>query len=318
MQTDLDAPRDDALLESFLNHLRLERRYSTHTLAAYQRDIDRLGHAVKRPWAEVRSHDITSHVARLNAGGHAPRSIQRALSSVRSFYRFLIRQGITSQDPTTGLRAPKAPSRLPRLLDTDQAAQLLARVPETSDEVRDLAIAELFYGSGLRLAELTGANVGDLDLGEGFIRVRGKGSKMRQVPLGRQSIEALQRWLTARLIPTVTEPTGNGLAAGASSELGLDAPLFTGRGGIRIAPRTVQKRLKRLAVLQLGSDELHPHMLRHSFASHLLESSSDLRAVQELLGHADIATTQIYTHLDFQHLAKVYDAAHPRARSRKD
>jgi integrase/recombinase XerC len=316
LPSDQEAPRDDALLESFLNHLRLERRYSSHTLAAYHRDIDRLGYAVKRPWAEVRSHDIASHVARLNAGGHAPRSIQRALSSVRSFYRFLIRQGLATQDPTTGLRAPKAPSRLPRLLDTDQAAQLLARVPETTDETRDLAIAELFYGSGLRLAELTGANVGDIDLGEGFIRVRGKGSKMRQVPLGRQSIEALRRWLHVRL--PVAETAAGTSGASPVSGYGLEAPLFTGRGGVRIAPRTVQKRLKRLAVLQLGSDELHPHMLRHSFASHLLESSSDLRAVQELLGHADIATTQIYTHLDFQHLAKVYDAAHPRARSRKD
>lgn len=318
MPTDTRAPGSDPLLESFLNHLRLERRYSAHTLAAYQRDIDRLRHAVQRPWAEVRSHDITSHVARLNAGGHAPRSIQRALSSARSFYRFLIRQGLASQDPTTGLRAPKSPSRLPRLLDTDQAAQLLARTPESTDEIRDLAIAELFYGSGLRLAELTGANVGDLDLGEGFIRVRGKGSKMRQVPLGRQSVAALQRWLQARLAARDAALTGTGAVSSPGASFALDAPLFTGRGGIRIAPRTVQKRLKRLAVLQLGSDELHPHMLRHSFASHLLESSSDLRAVQELLGHADIATTQIYTHLDFQHLAKVYDSAHPRARSRKD
>ncbi|MGA1675186.1 MAG: tyrosine recombinase XerC [Pseudomonadales bacterium] len=309
MPTELDTSSADALLERFVDHLRLERRYSAHTLTGYRRDLERFAQVVNRPWGEIRSHDIAAHVARLNASGQAPRSIQRALSCIRSFYRFLIRHGCASQDPTTGLRAPKAPARLPRLLDTDQAAQLLARVPENGDEVRDLAIAELFYGSGLRLAELTGANIGDLDLNEGFIRVRGKGNKMRNVPLGRQSVTALRQWLQARAVSTSATP---GLT------LGHESPLFTGRGGVRIAPRTVQKRLKRLAVLQLGSDELHPHMLRHSFASHMLESSSDLRAVQELLGHADIATTQIYTHLDFQHLAKVYDAAHPRARSRKD
>jgi integrase/recombinase XerC len=167
-------------------------------------------------------------------------------------------------------------------------------------------MAELLYGSGLRLAELTGANVGDLDLASGFMTVRGKGGKERQVPLGRYSVTAIEAWLACR----------EGVAPGLPGY--RESPLFTGRGQQRISPRTVQQRLKRLAEQQLGSSELHPHMLRHSFASHLLESSSDLRAVQELLGHADISTTQIYTHLDFQHLARVYDAAHPRAQRRDE
>jgi len=290
------------VLQRFVDYLRHERRYSPHTVTDYTRDIARFRSAIEGfPWDAVSTHQVTAHVARLHAAGQAPRSIQRALSSLRSFYRYLLRQGLAARDPTTGVRAPKAHARLPKLLDTDQAAQLLAFVPADPDDVRDLAIAELLYGSGLRLAELTGANMSDIDLADGLIVVHGKGGKSRQVPLGRQSMAALEQWLAAR-----------------PATAAFPQPLFTGRGGKRINPRTVSRRLKRLAVLQLGSDELHPHMLRHSFASHLLESSSDLRAVQELLGHADIATTQIYTHLDFQHLAKVYDAAHPRARRRSD
>lgn len=292
----------DALLKRFVDYLRHERRYSPHTVTDYTRDIERFRAAIDAsPWDTVSTHQVTAHVARLHAAGQAPRSIQRALSSLRSFYRYLLRQGLAERDPTTGVRAPKAHTRLPKLLDTDQAARLLDFAPADPDDVRDLAIAELLYGSGLRLAELTGANVQDIDLVDGFIVVHGKGGKSRQVPLGRQSMTALRQWLAAR--PASVE---------------FPEPLFTGHGGKRIGPRTVSRRLKRLAILQLGSDELHPHMLRHSFASHLLESSSDLRAVQELLGHTDIATTQIYTHLDFQHLAKVYDAAHPRARRRSD
>jgi integrase/recombinase XerC len=302
----------DAALARFLDYLRYERRYSPHTIEAYARDLNRFAAEASRPWSEVQSHQVIAHVARLHAASQQPRSIQRALSSLRSFYRYLQRQRLVEHDPTTGIRAPKTRTRLPKLLDTDQAAQLLEFTPEGAAELRDPPIAELLYGSGLRLAELTGANVGDLDLAAGFITVRGKGGKVRQVPLGRHSITAIKAWLAAR-----AGGPADGAAGGPTTASSAERPLFTGRNGNRISPRTVQLRLKRLAIRQLGSDELHPHMLRHSFASHLLESSSDLRAVQELLGHADISTTQIYTHLDFQHLARVYDAAHPRARSRK-
>jgi len=300
----------DAALERFIDYLKYERRYSPHTIEAYTRDLNRFAAEAARPWAEVQSHQVTTHVARLHAANQQPRSIQRALSSLRSLYRYLKHQRLVDHDPTTGIRAPKTRTRLPQLLDTDQAAQLLEFTPEDTAELRDRAIAELLYGSGLRLSELTGANIGDLDLASGFITVRGKGAKMRQVPLGRHSIAAIRAWLDRR---ATSATTGNEPAPAPTDSV----PLFTGRSGRRISPRTVQLRLKRLAIRQLGSDQLHPHMLRHSFASHLLESSSDLRAVQELLGHADISTTQIYTHLDFQHLAKVYDAAHPRARTRK-
>jgi len=294
----------DAVLDRFLAYLEVERRYSPHTMAAYRRDLSRFAADVDTPWAEVRSHQVTAHIARLHGRGLKPRSIQRVLSSLRSLYRYLKRQRVVSEDPTVGNRGPKSRRRLPGALDTDQAAQLLNFDAATPTELRDRAMAELLYGSGLRLAELTGANVADLDLAEGFMTVRGKGSKTRRVPLGRHCVAALEAWLGCRADPPPAD--------------GSPRPLFTGRGANRISPRTVQQRLKRLAARQLGSTELHPHMLRHSFASHLLESSSDLRAVQELLGHADISTTQIYTHLDFQHLAKVYDAAHPRSKRRDD
>ena len=293
----------DELLQRFLDYLKMERHYSEHTVAAYRRDLGRFASDTGRAWQDVRVHDVNTHVARLHGRGLAPRSIQRVLSSLRSLYRFLKRRRLVTEDPTAGVRGPKSRRRLPAVLDTDQAAQLLNFAAETPLERRDRAMAELLYGSGLRLAELTGANVADLDLDAGFITVRGKGSKIRQVPLGRHCVEALRRWLDSR----------DDVMSGAPQQ-----PLFTGRGSRRISPRTVQQRLKRLALLQLGSHELHPHMLRHSFASHLLESSSDLRAVQELLGHADISTTQIYTHLDFQHLARVYDAAHPRSQRQDD
>jgi integrase/recombinase XerC len=295
-----------AELARFLEYLRVERRYSAHTIAAYQRDLDRFAADVGRNAVEVRRHHVAEHVSRLHGRGLKPRSIQRALSSIRSFYRYLKRLRLVAEDPTVGVRGPKQPRRLPGALDADQTAQLFAAEAATPRDMRDRAMAELLYGSGLRLAELTGANVADVDLDAGSMIVRGKGSKERQVPLGRHCVAALRRWLDGRddLVP--------GTPGYASR------PLFTGAPGRRISPRTVQSRLKRLALQQLGSDELHPHMLRHSFASHLLESSSDLRAVQELLGHADISTTQIYTHLDFQHLARVYDAAHPRSRQQDD
>lgn len=233
----------------------------------------------------------------LHRGGLSPRSIARHLSSVRGLFAFLLKRGELTANPAAGVRAPKADGRLPRTLDVDQAAHLFAMPPRTALDRRDRAMAELFYGSGLRLAELVGIDIIDADLGQGIVRVTGKGARTRIVPVGACACAALRDWLRTR------------------PEAQPGDPLFTSRNGRRIAPRTVQMRLKKLAAATLGSDALHPHMLRHSFASHLLESSGDLRAVQELLGHADIGTTQIYTHLDYQHLAKVYDAAHPRAKA---
>ena len=296
MTTEQDHPLD-AHLGAFFDYLKFEKDYSANTLAAYQRDLKRFTEMTREPADQIGRRHIDSFVARLHSEGLAPRSIQRALSSVRSFFRFLEARRETKKNPAAAARAPKSKNRLPSTLDADQAARLFEFEAKTPLQKRDKAMLELLYGSGLRLSELVGANRRDLDLDDGFITVLGKGRKTRQVPLGRHCIEAIRSWLAVH--PTIGNP-------GAT-------PLFTGRGQARISPRTVQNRLKQLAAKQLGSTDLHPHMLRHSFASHLLESSGDLRAVQELLGHSDLGTTQIYTHLDFQHLAKVYDAAHPRA-----
>lgn len=292
----------DASVQAFLEYLRFEKGYSANTLAAYQRDLSRFAGMTQEPVDRIEQHHVDRFVFRLHSEGLAPRSIQRALSSVRSFFRFVEARRETKKNPAAAARAPKSRNRLPGTLDADQAAQLFAFKARTPLEKRDKAMLELFYGSGLRLSELVGVNRGDLDLDAGFVTVLGKGRKTRQVPVGRHCINAVRAWLAVH--PTAAH-------SGA-------APLFTGRGEARISPRTVQNRLKKLAARQLGSTDLHPHMLRHSFASHLLESSGDLRAVQELLGHSDLGTTQIYTHLDFQHLAKVYDAAHPRAELRPE
>jgi integrase/recombinase XerC len=285
---------DDAI-DGFLRYLEVEKRASPHTLAAYRRDLTAFQAGLDKPVHAARAHDVTAFVARGHARGLAPRSLQRALSSVRGLYAWLERRGGVKVNPAADVRAPKARRRLPKALDADQAAALFDTDTVDDADLRDLAMLELLYGSGVRLAELVALDRRDLDLAAGFATVRGKGNKVRQLPLGSHSVAALERWFAVR------GPCGPG------------DPVFTGRPGRRISPRTVQLRVKRFAARQLGSNELHPHMLRHSFASHLLESSSDLRAVQELLGHADISTTQIYTHLDFQHLAKVYDRAHPRA-----
>lgn len=285
----------DTWVAGFLDHLRFEKRYSENTLRAYRRDLALLAREVAVSWDEVRPHHILALTARLHGRGLSPRTLQRVLSSVRSFFGYLEKQSLVQGNPAANVRAPKSRNKLPRTLDADKTARLFEFEAKTPLEKRDLAMLELFYGSGVRLAELVGINVRHLDLQSGLVTVTGKGNKVRQVPLGTPCIAAIKNWLAVR------GPVNPG------------APLFTGRGERRIGRRTVQQRLKRLGGAQLASDVVHPHMLRHSFASHLLESSGDLRAVQELLGHADISTTQIYTHLDFQHLAKVYDAAHPRA-----
>ncbi len=291
--------------QRFLRHLATEKRYSPHTLSNYERDlryfIDYLIAQQVGAWPQVANFHVQACVSQLHRRGLHGRSLQRLLSAIRSFCRYLQREGQIDQDPAAGIRAPRDARTLPQTLEVDQTAQLLQ--VDTGDdplERRDVAIMELFYSSGLRLAELTGCNVDDLDLTAGMIRVRGKGAKTRLIPVGRKAVAAVQRWLPARL----------GLAA-------ADEPaLFVSSRGRRISARAVEVRLRQWGLRQGLSAPLYPHKLRHSFASHLLESGSDLRAVQELLGHANISTTQVYTHLDFQRLAQVYDQAHPRARKK--
>ncbi|MCY4059431.1 MAG: tyrosine recombinase XerC [Gammaproteobacteria bacterium] len=287
----------DADVERFLTHLVVERRASENTVAAYRRDLTRFaGGAGETPAARVKSHDVQQFAGRLHAQGLSPRTIARHLSSVRSFFDYLVRHRDLGANPAVGVRAPKQRERLPKTMDPDQTARLFSEPAKSPIDVRDRAMLELLYGSGIRLAELVDIDVRDLDLANGFVTVTGKGRKTRVVPVGKAALDAIEAWLAKR-------PEASGRD-----------PLFTSRGRARMSPRNVQLRLKRIAARTMGNDGVHPHLLRHSFASHLLESSGDLRAVQELLGHADISTTQVYTHLDFQHLAKVYDAAHPRAR----
>ena len=288
-------------LDAYLAHLAHERRLSSHTLSNYTRDIIALmAHAGRTPLAKLQVHDIRRFVAQLHAKGLGPKSIARMLSAWRGFYRSLARDRGYTDNPCLGIRAPRGVKRLPHALSPDEAQRLLDVVPEGALDVRDKAMFELFYSSGLRLSELTGLAPGDVNFAEGTVRVTGKGSKTRIVPVGTFALKALTAWLGSRALLE-----------------GLDHDaLFVNRSGRRLSPRSVQIRLKTLALKQGVSTRVHPHVLRHSFASHVLQSSSDLRAVQEMLGHASISTTQVYTHLDFQHLAKVYDAAHPRAKKK--
>jgi integrase/recombinase XerC len=296
--------RTDPLIEAFLAHLKVEKQYSPHTISGYRRELQRFRAHYQGNLCDAQSHDVTLFAGGLRRQGLQAKSVQRALSAIRSFYAFLLQRRQVSLNPAAVARAPQAKRKLPRVLDTDQAAKLFDAETATPTEIRDRAILELLYGAGLRLSELVNLNIRDIELNNGFANVLGKGKKSRRAPLGRQCLAALRAWLRQHPNPIP------------------DAPLFTGRvrgaSAARISPRTIQSRLKKIAIQQLGDDSLHPHMLRHSFATHMLESSGDLRAIQELLGHADIATTQIYTHLDFQHLAKVYDNAHPRAQAKPD
>ena len=289
---------------AFLNYLSAERRHSPHTCQAYERDLARLmaWATTQQPpadrWELLSVADIRRYAATLNREGLSSRSIARALSATRRFYDYLIREHRVRSNPALDVRAPKSGRRLPAVADADQLGHLLDARPEDPLETRDLAMFELFYSSGLRLSELVGLNLDHLDLRSGEVRVLGKGNRERVLPVGRKAGGALRAWLALR--PALV----------ASGERAV----FISQRGTRLSPRTVQHRLDRWGRHHGADQHLHPHLLRHSFASHLLESSGDLRAVQELLGHADIATTQIYTHLDFQHLARVYDDAHPRAR----
>ena len=288
-------------LDAYCTHLRSERQVSPHTLDAYRRDLNKVlaycdKHQVST-WTALDAPTLRSLVARLHQQGQSSRSLARLLSAVRGFYQYLHREGVCVHDPADGLSPPKGERRLPKTLDADRTLQLLeGGVEDDFIARRDKAILELFYSSGLRLSELTGLNCEQLDIADGLVQVLGKGSKTRVLPVGSKARAALSEWLKLRALANPQ-----------------DDAVFVSQQGRRLGPRAIQLRVKAAGERELGQN-LHPHMLRHSFASHLLESSQDLRAVQELLGHSDISTTQIYTHLDFQHLATVYDSAHPRAK----
>jgi integrase/recombinase XerC len=287
---------------AWLGYLAAARRASPHTLAAYRRDlalmVDTLAARDIHTPAAVDALAIRHAVATLHRRGLAPRSLQRWLSAVRGLFGFLVGHGVLGANPAQGIGAPRGARTLPATLDVDQAARLLDATPEGREALRDQAMFELCYSSGLRLAELCALDLADCDLRGGLVTVTGKGGRTRTVPVGSQACRALAAWLGVRA----------GMRGAA-----LTPALFLSRRGTRIGARAVQLRLARMARERGLPQHVHPHMLRHSFASHVLESSGDLRAVQEMLGHANLSTTQIYTHLDFQHLAKVYDAAHPRA-----
>lgn len=290
-------------VERFLDHLRVQKDYSPQTLIRYRHDLARLvEHARARnlaDWSALRSDALRAFIAGEHRAGQAPRTLQARLSACRSLFKFLLRNGELKHDPSAGVRAPKAPRKLPQVLDVDEMQTLVEIPTDGAVAIRDRAILELLYSSGLRISELTSLRWGSLDLDDASVRVTGKGRKTRIVPVGSKALEALR---ALRDLDQVASP---------------EEPVFRGRNGAPMAAQTVRVHMKMWAKSQGITRRVYPHLLRHSFASHMLESSGDLRAVQELLGHADIATTQIYTHLDYQHLARVYDAAHPRARRKK-
>jgi integrase/recombinase XerC len=294
-------------LKQFVDYLQHEKRYSIHTLTGYTRDLTQFKdwlnkNSEAKKIIKADSLAIRKWVATLHRQGVAGTTLQRKLSSLRSFYQFLIRKQQLKNNPAVDIRAPKSSRSLPDTLDAEVLTQLLEIPADSILAIRDRAIMELFYSSGLRLSELTNLDVVDIDLDEGTLRAIGKGNKTRVLPIGRKAREALLKWKKNRTILAKENETA----------------LFVSQRGTRISSRSVQQRLNHWRKKQGLEQHIHPHKLRHSFASHILESSGDLRAVQELLGHADISTTQIYTHLDFQHLAKVYDSAHPRARKKSE
>jgi len=296
-------------LQRFYSYLQSERRYSPHTVSAYKRDINHfiqcltLDETQSLNWNKINQADIRQCVARLHRQGLSGKSLQRWLSSIRSLFNYLCRFNQVTHNPAIGVPAPKAAKRLPKTLNVDEINQLLERrTAKTSSPVidRDNAMMELMYACGLRLSELSGLNLQDIDWQQQIITVTGKGQKQRRIPFGEKAKQALNCWLKLRL--TVADQN--------------EVAVFTSQRGSRLSNSSIQKRLKKMALEHGMNTNVYPHMLRHSFASHILESSKDLRAVQELLGHANLSTTQIYTHLDFQHLAGVYDDAHPRARKK--
>lgn len=291
-------------LENFFIYLKNERGLSALTLKAYQHDLYQLLQFLEATGLDqpdqVTQHHIRAFVAQRHRQGLGGKSLQRLLSAIRSFFRWMLREGLARHNPATPVKAPKSPRHLPATLDADTIGQLLDIPCDTPLAIRDKAIMELFYSSGLRLSELANLRWEQLDLGSGMVTVTGKGNRSRMVPVGRIATKALLEWRKIRgTFSSFEEPH-----------------VFVSQRGNPIATRTIQARIRYWAKRQGMPQNIYPHLLRHSFASHVLESSGDLRAVQELLGHADISTTQIYTHLDFQHLAKVYDKAHPRAKKK--
>lgn len=299
------SPAAEEMLANYLNQLRFEKRASIHTVSNYQRDLERLSAYCKDKlivsWVDLKQHDIRAHIAARHRKGLGSKSLQRELSAIRSFYAFLLKNSLAESNPAQHIKAPKQDRKLPKTLDVDQINGFLEAGTSSPLEIRDLAMFELFYSSGLRLSELTALDMTDLDLSDRSLIVRsGKGGKSRILPIGSKAVIAINNWLQER-----------------SKLCAVDnVPVFVTTKGSRLGQRSIELRLS-LWCKKKGLDQhIHPHMLRHSFASHLLESSQDLRAVQELLGHSNISTTQIYTHLDFQHLAEIYDKAHPRARKK--
>jgi len=294
-----EAPAEHPFVSDFLSHLIHERRLSAHTAEGYGHDVRVLLELTKETALhDLQMHQIRRFIARLHGRGLGGKSLARMLSAWRSFFNYLARDHGFTRNPCTGVRPPKSPKALPKALSPDEATRLVSFSQSDPLAVRDRAIFELLYSSGLRLSELTSLSLGDVSFADATVRVIGKGNKTRVVPVGSHALQAIQTWLPVR----ESLPRSNELA------------LFLNQRGDAISPRAVQLRLKAWSIRQGLPGHVHPHMLRHSFASHVLQSSGDLRAVQEMLGHASISTTQVYTHLDFQYLAKVYDQAHPRAK----
>ena len=309
--------QDRALIERYLEYVRTEKRLAARTVELYALDLGKLADfasAQQLALIDVKNHHVRRWIASMHSGGRSGRGIALILSGWRGFYAWLGRQSLVASNPVQDVRAPKAPKPLPKALAVDDAVQFADFTSEDAPwlEARDAAMVELLYGSGLRVGELVGLDVvasaqarGWVDMQAAQAHVLGKGSKRRSVPVGGPALQALTRWLAVRATGAATGKTEADSAA-----------LFLGRNGTRLSAQSVWQRLKRRSQLAGLNTPVHPHMLRHSFASHVLQSSSDLRGVQELLGHANISTTQVYTRLDFQHLAKAYDAAHPRARAK--
>jgi len=295
---------DDAQVASFAQHIGTARNLSPLTTKSYLHDLSRLQSLLNeqavKTLDELDTQHIRSALGTLHKSGLSNASLQRWLSSVRTFFRYALKNEWLSHNPADGLQAPKKAKKLPTLMDADEAIQLVSIEGDDWHSLRDRALLELLYSSGLRLAEIANVDIGDIHFHEATVTVTGKGNKMRLVPVGRCALQAIERWLKVR----------------GEQALENESALFVSQRGKRISHRAIQQRVKQVGQQQGISQPLHPHMLRHSFASHLLESSGDLRGVQELLGHANLSTTQVYTHLDFQHLAKTYDSAHPRAHSR--
>lgn len=297
----------EQMLAAFFGQLTVEKRASEHTLKSYQRDIKNLARYCNdksiQLWTDLKQSEIRAYIAGRHRRGIGSKSLQRELSAIRSFYNFLLKNRLADSNPAQYIKAPRQVRKLPKTLDVDQVNGLLEAGANSALEIRDLAMFELFYSSGLRLSELAALDITDVDLPDNSLIVRsGKGGKSRILPIGSKAVTAIGKWLPYRL---------KNIAAPESA-------LFVSIRGTRLGQRSIELRLEQWCKRKGITEHIHPHMLRHSFASHLLESSQDLRSVQELLGHSNISTTQIYTHLDFQHLADVYDKAHPRAKKKSE